>query len=163
VKGDHNAEAALRLCSALWRFWDMRGYITEGQRWLKMCLEAGGNVSPLLRARALSAAGNLALEQDEYDRALALHDAALAMRREAGLYGQAMELATGLGDPLSIAGLLNSLGAVANRRARTERGHERARKLYLESLFKYRELGHRQGIAECFEGLATAEMHSQPE
>jgi ATP/maltotriose-dependent transcriptional regulator MalT len=266
LNGDHNAEAALRLCSALWRFWDMRGYIVEGQRWLKLCLEADGKVLPLLRAKALSAAGNLALEQAEYDRALAHHDAALALRRQAGdkqaiaqslnnlgvlarrrgdydraaqlyeeclaifnelghedsiagtldnlgfvercrgryeraeelyakalelfqelgdtsgivislnnlgdlarlrrhyerameLYGQAMELATGLGDLLSIAGLLTSFGAVANQRGE----HEQAVELYLASLFKYKELGYRQGMAECLEGLATAEIRDQPE
>ncbi|MFL5733527.1 MAG: tetratricopeptide repeat protein [Chloroflexia bacterium] len=266
IRGDRDAEAALRLSAALWRFWDVRGYISEGRRWLRESLEMDGEAPHLVRAKAMSAAGNLALEQGEYDEAQALHSAALVLRREADdrhgaansltnlavvarrtgdydraaeldeeslaifrdlgfrngiasvlgnlgyveecrgnysraqelceeslelfretgdtlgviialnnlgdlariqesyeratdLYYEAMGLARSLGDPLSIVALLNNLGAVANRLG----DYKRAAELYLESLFKCVKLVHKQGIAECLEGLATAQMRDDPE
>ena len=33
-----NMEMALRLSGALWRFWDLRGYVSEGRQWLEQAL-----------------------------------------------------------------------------------------------------------------------------
>src|SRR6185503_15069234 len=35
-----DAEAALRLCVALWRFWFWRGHLREGRGWLEQALTA---------------------------------------------------------------------------------------------------------------------------
>jgi predicted ATPase len=48
-------QAALRLAVALWRFWLMRGYLSEGYRWLTAALAAAPE-STAVRARALLAA-----------------------------------------------------------------------------------------------------------
>jgi predicted ATPase len=62
-------EVALRLGGALWEFWSMRGYQSEGRRWLEEALAIDGRGSPELRAMALAGVGNLAEDQGDYDRA----------------------------------------------------------------------------------------------
>src|SRR5829696_5546433 len=67
--GCKEAEVALRLGGALWWFWWMRGYYSEGRRWLPEALAMDGRGSPEVRAMALAGAGALAEEQGDYDRA----------------------------------------------------------------------------------------------
>jgi predicted ATPase/class 3 adenylate cyclase len=62
-------ELALRLGSALWWFWWMRGHNSEGRRWLEQALAMDGRGSPEVRAIALAGAGALASEQGDLDRA----------------------------------------------------------------------------------------------
>lgn len=60
-------ELALRLCGALWRFWRLYGYWSEGRRWLEAALRLPYDGKPTIaRARALCAAGDLAFYQDDY-------------------------------------------------------------------------------------------------
>ena len=54
---------ALKLASALWFFWDMRGHLMEGQQWLATAMAMPGDGLEQLRASALNAAGWLALVQ----------------------------------------------------------------------------------------------------
>jgi predicted ATPase len=49
---------ALRLAGSLWPFWLMRGYLSEGRRWLEEALALDGGRE--LRTEALNAAGHLA-------------------------------------------------------------------------------------------------------
>ena len=63
------AEVALRLGGALWWFWAMRGYHSEGRRWLEEALAIDGRGSPVSRAMALAGAGWLASQQGDLDRA----------------------------------------------------------------------------------------------
>ena len=67
--GRNEGEVALRLGGALWWFWSMRGYYSEGRRWLEEALAIDGRGSPEVRAMALAGEGALALEQGDYDRA----------------------------------------------------------------------------------------------
>jgi predicted ATPase/DNA-binding CsgD family transcriptional regulator/transcriptional regulator with XRE-family HTH domain len=61
------AELALRLCAALWWFWRLHGYWSEGRGWLAAALELSPSAVPTMaRARALCAAGDLAYYQDDY-------------------------------------------------------------------------------------------------
>ena len=63
-------EKALRFCVSLWLFWQTRGYWSEGWRWLKTVLalpEAGERT--ILRAKVLSAAGELAAVQGDLPEA----------------------------------------------------------------------------------------------
>jgi predicted ATPase/DNA-binding CsgD family transcriptional regulator len=54
-------EAGLRLGAALWRFWDMRSYLSEGSDYLRSILSrTGADASPRARARALAVLGYLA-------------------------------------------------------------------------------------------------------
>ncbi len=51
------ADAGLRLAAALVWFWIMRGYVSEGRRWLEQVLDRPAASTPGPRARALLAAG----------------------------------------------------------------------------------------------------------
>jgi hypothetical protein len=51
------AETALRLAGALWWFWFVRGYGSEGVRWLERALAQPGCAPPSARAGALHGAG----------------------------------------------------------------------------------------------------------
>jgi DNA-binding CsgD family transcriptional regulator/tetratricopeptide (TPR) repeat protein len=94
-------EKALRFCVALWWFWQTRGYWSEGRRWLKTTLalpSAGEKTS--VRARALSAAGELAAVQGDLQEACLLLTEGVTLCRELGDdLGLALPLAT-LGDVL---------------------------------------------------------------
>jgi predicted ATPase/DNA-binding CsgD family transcriptional regulator/class 3 adenylate cyclase len=66
----HEGEKAMRFCISLWLFWETRGYWNEGRRWLKTVLalpEAGERTA--LRAKVLSAAGELAADQGDLQEA----------------------------------------------------------------------------------------------
>lgn len=135
------AELTLRLAGALWRYWQMHGYQAEAWEWLDAGLGMEGRVAPQVRAKALSAAGMLAWEQGDYERAGALHQESLELRRS-------------LGDRVGVAASLNNLGLVA-----LERGDlERATQLHEESLEVRRELGDSWGIAVSLNNLGLVAL-----
>ena len=58
MKGaDDGGEPGLRLAAALLRCWDICGRFAEGREWLTAMLARCDGVRPVVRARALSAAG----------------------------------------------------------------------------------------------------------
>ena len=95
----------LRLGAALWRFWEVRGGLREGLKWLGRILAETGRDAPVERARALNGAGNLARDVGDYRSAAQHHTDALALRRQ-------------IGDPREIARSLNNLGVIAHDQAR---------------------------------------------
>jgi non-specific serine/threonine protein kinase len=129
-------ELGLRLAGSLWSFWQTRGYLSEGRGWLEAELANSGPAAPVVRARALNGAGNLAFNQGDYDQATALYEEALALRRK-------------FGDKQGIAQSLNNLGFVAS----TQGDNARAAALHADSLTLYRELGDKMGIAISLENL----------
>ena len=128
AEDDGNAEIGLRIAGALWRFWQARDHLSEGRDWLEGLLGRATSTPRSVRAKALNGAGNLADYQGDLARAQALHEEALALRRE-------------LGDRRGIAGSLGNLGVVARNRGELTR----ARVLYEESVALMRELGDRWG------------------
>jgi len=132
------AELAQRLAGALWRFWGIRGYLTEGSTWTGRALALPGATPPQVRAKALHHLGNLALDLGEYDRAEAAYQAGLAIRRE-------------LGTPTEVATSLNGLGLVAFYRADYTRG----RQLHEEALALRRRADDRQGIGNSLSNLGN--------
>ncbi|HYP41115.1 MAG TPA: tetratricopeptide repeat protein [Chloroflexia bacterium] len=136
-------DVALRLGSALWRFWLIRGYLSEGRRWLEEALAVGdggvGAVSATVRANALNGAGNLAYSAGDYAAAFALHEESLRLRRE-------------LGDKQGMAGALNNIAVVWRDRV----DYERASEHFEESLKLKRELGDKMGIASSLNNLGVA-------
>lgn len=88
-------ELVLRLCAALWRFWHLRGYWSEGRRWLEAALGLTQNGEPTVaRARSLCAAGDLAYYQDDYGAARPLLEESITLCRELNIK---RELAIALG------------------------------------------------------------------
>ena len=108
---------ALRLAAALWRFWEVRGHLTEGRRWLERLLALPGDVPPHLRAKALNSTAVLAQRQSAYDAAQALYEASLTIRRE-------------LHDRRGMAAALHGLGNLAGLQG----DHGRGERLFQESL-----------------------------
>jgi tetratricopeptide (TPR) repeat protein len=172
---------ALRLAGALWRFWDVRGYLSEGRRWLERLLARVGPAQPggAARAKALTGAARLAYRQGEYARATALHEESLAVSRELGdtrgvalslhhlglvayrqgaaaravaLAEEGLALYRALGDQRGIAYSLDLLGNVACWQG----DYARARALHAESLAMSRELGDTRGIARALHHLGEA-------
>jgi tetratricopeptide (TPR) repeat protein len=83
ICGD-DAEGALALAAALWRYWLVRGYLEEGRVWLARVLEMPASQAPdldRLRADAMTGAGTLAQNSGAVAAAKAYFEAVLAIRR----------------------------------------------------------------------------------
>jgi predicted ATPase/transcriptional regulator with XRE-family HTH domain len=139
LRGRYDTERAIRLAAALWRFWWLHGYITEGRNELEATL-AIGRSSPALKplAATLDGAGLLAETQGDYAAAATLHEEALALSRE-------------LKDMAGIARSLGNLGVLA-----LDQGDdERATSLLEESLALAREADDRTMVATALNDLGT--------
>jgi predicted ATPase/DNA-binding SARP family transcriptional activator len=129
----HRIELGMRLAAALWRFWQIRAHMSEGRQVLAELLEVDAEVDPVIRARALSAAGSLAYWQNDGEASMALYEASLELRRQ-------------LGDPVEVASALYDLGHALSCVAAVK-DPARGRHLELEALEIYRSLGSRMGEA----------------
>jgi predicted ATPase/class 3 adenylate cyclase len=175
-------EIALRIAAAMGVFWRTTSYVGEGRQWLDRVL-AHGRGPTRTRARALGAAAELAILQDDYPTGRALLTDAEALFREAAdAAGRAEVLARRawlyrLTDDLPRAGetiddalvLLDGhdekpLRARVLRMASVitfEAGEpERARRLAEEALTLRRELGDEIGIAVLVSDLALRALYS---
>jgi predicted ATPase len=127
------AEAVLKLTSALRWFWDQRGRYSEGRRWLEAALHL--EAPPALaqpRSDALHGAGVLAWRQGEYSTARKLLEEGLALRRTTPDPERTAESLQGLGN------LATHLGQFAAARAYQE-----------ESLALRQTLAQPHGIADA--------------
>ena len=115
-------ESALRLAAALWRFWDLRGHLVEGQRRLAAALEADERPTAA-RAKALSGAADMALTSGDV--------ATGRLRAE-----EALELHRALGDEWGIAFSLLMVAYGIGQ----EGDWRRAQKLFGESVQRFRDL-----------------------
>ncbi|HWE63665.1 MAG TPA: tetratricopeptide repeat protein, partial [Chloroflexota bacterium] len=128
------AEVGLRLGSALWRFWYVRGYSSEGRRWLAELLalpgsEAGGNLA-FARAAVLCGAGTFAEFQGDYAEARKLFEESLAISQSHG-------------EKRIAAASLNSLGVVAD----SQGDLGQAATFFTHALELFRGIGDRWGTA----------------
>ncbi|MEZ4564010.1 MAG: tetratricopeptide repeat protein [Thermomicrobiales bacterium] len=174
---DHGtSEDYLRLGGALAGFWEIRGRLSEGQRWLAGALARRGEASAPVTARALRGAGMIAREQGDYSAAAALGEEALALFRELGdtlgiartahllgdtasdvgdyaraaaMLEEGLALFEALGDASSAANMLNDLGVVARRR----QAFDLAASLFDASLATARVAGNELGIARTLSNL----------
>jgi predicted ATPase/class 3 adenylate cyclase len=124
------AGPAQAAAGALWRFWQQRGHLTEGRRWLDEVLAMPSGQAPTAaRAKALTGAGGIAWWSDR-GPARAFYDEALAIERR-------------LGDPARLAeALYNQAHAVADAH-----DLEAAARLFDESLELFRRVGDEPGAA----------------
>jgi len=185
ASGRKDAELALRMGRALWWFWSVRGYFSEGRRWLQEALAMDGRGSPEIRAMALAGVGELALAQGELDRAkevcqeglqLLAHEAKeaseaklnllvslgwVAWRREehgqaSELFEEGLALSREMRDIWWIATSLSNLAAVSY----SQGDYERATELYEESMDHFREQGDKHSLAGCLNDLGMV-VYSQ--
>ncbi len=63
----NDVETGLRLITGLWRYWDWRGFLNEGNMWCDRVLALPGAVAPELRARALYGAATLPFSRGNYE------------------------------------------------------------------------------------------------
>jgi predicted ATPase/class 3 adenylate cyclase len=124
-----HADQAQAAAGALWRFWQQRGHLAEGRRWLDETLAMPSGQAPTAaRAKALAGAGGVAWWSDR-EAARAFYDEALAIERE-------------LGDPARLAeALYNEAFAVA-----AEHDLDTAARLFDESLALFRQVGDEHGV-----------------
>ncbi len=134
---------ACTIVSALHRFWEARGHVTEARSWLDRALALSGTPNEI-RARALVIAATLARRQGDYDRA-------------AGLYEEALALYQALGDPTGVPSVLNNLGVIADDRG----DYERATELYEAALRHLRDAGDRPRIAALLNNLGRVARRKQ--
>jgi len=130
-----STEMALRLGAALWRFWWLCGYLSEGRVRLAETLASTGTepyVEPhtATRAKVLLGAGHLANDQSDYATARAFTEESLAIWQE-------------LDDKNGIAQSLELLGHVAYDQVDFLAAHTR----FEQSLALFREIGDKHGVA----------------
>ena len=128
----------LRLCVALFRFWDMREHLTEGRARLETVLRLAGAEHAKERARVSLFLGALATTQGDYPAA----EHALE---------QSLSLYEDLGDESGIAASLNALGVSARDRG----DYVSAQSNFERSLACWRMLSDRLAIARCLHNLAN--------
>jgi predicted ATPase/DNA-binding winged helix-turn-helix (wHTH) protein len=128
----------LRLCVALFRFWDMREHLSEGRARLETVLRLAGSDRLKERARVSLFLGALATTQGDYPAAESVLERSLCLYEE-------------LGDQLGIAASLNALGVSAR-----DRGDYPVAQSHLErSLACWRMLPDRLAMARCLHNLAN--------
>ena len=136
------AEAELRMAAALWLFWSMRGYLTEGRERLTAALaRPEAQEATRSRAEALSGAGGLAYYQGDYASARAAFRENLSLRRS-------------LGDQVGLANCLQNLALLDTDQS----DHAAARPLYAEAVAIYRALGNRGGEGICLNNMAIIDL-----
>lgn len=108
---------AARLAFTLSRFWDLRGFWSEGRRRLHAVLGYQDQLPGTIRGLVLNSAAWLALRQSDTTQATHYLDQSLALFRE-------------LGDQYHVAATLNQIGSAALYAGQ----YERAQMLYEESL-----------------------------
>ncbi|HZO25051.1 MAG TPA: tetratricopeptide repeat protein [Chloroflexota bacterium] len=145
---DGNVEAGLELGGRLWRFWWMRGYLTEGRQRLGALLAAQGDgwapgTRTSVRGQALLGSGLLALWQGSYASARAALQESLAIGRACG-------------DRRCTAYALAFLGRVA----RDQGDESTARTLGEQGVTLFRELGEPWGLAVALHFLGLALVRS---
>jgi tetratricopeptide (TPR) repeat protein len=177
------ALSGLRMVAAVWRFWLVRGYRSEGSRWLSTFLDASPpDQDPLTRAKALNGAAALFKEIGDYAATRTAHEECLAIHRRldnqhgisvalsglgslerelgnytvaGGFYEEALVIHRALGRRWNEAIGLGNLGLVAY----DEGDHARAHALYEQALEIFRELGDRRSIAMSLNNLGVAALN----
>jgi predicted ATPase/DNA-binding SARP family transcriptional activator/DNA-binding CsgD family transcriptional regulator len=128
------AELGMRLGAALWRFWHIRGYLSEGIRCMERVLASGDPEASPVRVKALEGMGWLT--QGQGDTTLA-----------EATYEEMLELSQELDDKGNIATALNSLGALALAQG----DNKRARKLLEENMSVLWELEEKESAATALQ------------
>jgi predicted ATPase/transcriptional regulator with XRE-family HTH domain len=135
---------AVRLAAALSDFWEQRGYLSEGRRWLSEILEdvdATVTVSPSVQVQVLLGAATLAIQQAAYSEA--------EIR-----CAQAFALAEEHGDQLALIAALNTRGLLARHQDR----YADAGKDHRKALASAAATSDLSGEAAALYGLASVAM-----
>ena len=176
---DGDATTALRLC-AIWRYWLMRGNLTDGRALVTTALASGEGPSEV-RLRALNTAGVLASEQGDFAAARELFEESLELARRVEsskwiarafcnlgnlamydddldealrLYEQPTAYYREVGDVRSLSLAMQNLGLAHSGAGQ----HERAIELLAESVVLSREAGDPAHLSSTIRSLARAQL-----
>lgn len=131
------AEPQMRIASAIWRYWMLRGHLTEAKERLGRALQREcPDCSLGLRAQVLNGAAGIEWNLGDLAGAGAMIDESLAIARQ-------------LNDDVAVSQALNNLANINYSMGE----HEAARLLYEESLVLRRATGNRQLIAASINNL----------
>jgi predicted ATPase/class 3 adenylate cyclase len=133
IEEDEGA-SGLRMLSALWRFWQLRGYLGEGRRWAENIV-ALPSASARTRERALGVAAGGSIAYWQFDT--------VATR---SAYEEALSIWGELGDRRGMARANYDLAYAFALEANIDGGSDCVER----SLALFEEVGDRQGIGECF-------------
>jgi tetratricopeptide (TPR) repeat protein len=157
-----DADTALALCAAVWRYWERRGHVPEGRDVLQSALALPGG-APVARLVATNGAGVLAAEQGDFTASARAFEAALALAEE-------------LGDEFRLPRIWTNLGSLALYRrdypeairrytaALETARDDRSRSLYMQNAGLAHELaGDRErGLAMLRESVEVARGAGDP-
>ena len=174
----NDADTALRLGAALWRFWGQRGHLHEGRASLERALAIDGDVDFSVRAAAIHYLGNLALELNEFPAASRHFTESLALRRQlddqdmvayslnglglvswytgdvssaAEHFNEVLTIWSATGDLPGVAIAQHNLGMLAAKEGK----YALARSYHEQALALRRQLGNTDGVAYSLWALAT--------
>jgi predicted ATPase/class 3 adenylate cyclase len=134
---------AMRLGASLWRFWQIRGHLAEGRERLERVLIGGGEVDPLLRARALTGMAGIIYWQGGLEELLPVYEEALDLFREHGVESDVAEGLYNLAFPCAYVGEI-----------------DRAKSLLNEAMDMWERIGDDQGVARALWGLGVVFSYS---
>lgn len=135
---NHDLDWGLRLCIALFRFWDMREHLIEGRDRLETILLLAGPAYAKERAKVLLFVGALTTALGDFRAAKRFHEQGLSLYQE-------------LDDEWGIAVTLNALAVSARDRG----DYSAAQDNFERSLGCWRKLSDRLAIARCLHNLAN--------
>jgi predicted ATPase/class 3 adenylate cyclase len=140
---DHaDADRAMRLLAATWRFWQMRGYLPEARDTADRVLALPGG-TPDVRMQALDAAGGIAYWQGDIMRARAWYQEQGAIAEE-------------LRDEAAIAEARYNESFTFTFNA-TEQAH--GRELANEAVDRFRRLDDRRGVGKALWGVVNSYVY----
>lgn len=138
-------DSSLCLAASLWRFWEIRGYFSEGREQLtRLMAQPGCEQATTEWADALRGVGALAWAQGDY-------------RTAQDNYRQSLELSEKLGYQAGIARALSGVGDIAY----AEQNAEAARALHLRCLQIQQENGDEHGMGITLNSLGNIASHLQ--
>lgn len=177
------AETGLRLVGMLGRYWQLRGYVGEGQMWFAQLLDKTEPAEPSVeRAKALLFLGVMAFEQGDFAEARSIYEKCLEMSRALGaeivaagaLRGlasaalwhgeydlglsynyEALEIGRRLGSRFQISGALSQIGTLLMLKEQ----YQAAQAPLEESLAINRELGAAGSIANDLTEQGSVAFH----
>ncbi|MBS1704581.1 MAG: tetratricopeptide repeat protein [Armatimonadetes bacterium] len=137
------SDQTLLFAKSLGRFWEIRGFFSEGAAFLDRAIQAAPETMEDLIMRALNQAGNIRLSQGDYEGARSRYLDSLALARK-------------LGFQRGIAILLNNLGIVSQRLTEYNESED----YYVQSVQISRENAYDIDLCSSLTNLATVRVNA---
>jgi predicted ATPase len=174
-------ELEVRLLSAVWNFFAVRGHLSEGRVLFESAIDRSADAPPEIRALARANGAVFPFRQGDTQRARELWEEALPVFRELGdvneagkcigslgnvalsegeleraveLYEEAAELSRQAGNSLRVAVILANLGMLAGMQG----DHETSARYATEAATIQREVGDKDGLAVTLHNLGRARL-----